>query len=60
MIYSKEIEIGNNKLRIETGRFAKQANGAVMVSYGETMVLVTVTASKQAQEGLDYFPLSVE
>ena len=60
MIYSKAIEIGNNKLRIETGRFAKQANGAVMVSYGETMVLVTVTASKQAQEGLDYFPLSVE
>jgi polyribonucleotide nucleotidyltransferase len=60
MIYSKEIEIGNNKLRIETGRFAKQANGAVMVTYGETMVLVTATASKQAQEGLDYFPLSVE
>lgn len=60
MLYTKEIEIGNNKLRIETGRFAKQANGAVMVSYGETYILVTATASKSAPEGLDYFPLSVE
>ena len=60
MIYSKEIEIGNNKLKIETGKYAKQANGAVMVSYGETYVLVTATASKSAPVGLDYFPLSVE
>lgn len=60
MIYSKEIEIGNNKLRIETGRYAKQANGAVMVSYGETYVLATATASKEVKEGMDYFPLSVE
>jgi len=60
MIYSKEIEIGNNKLKIETGRFAKQANGAVMVSYGETFILVSATASKEAPKGLDYFPLSVE
>lgn len=60
MIYSKEIEIGNNKLKIETGKYAKQANGAVMVSYGETYVLVAATASKSAPIGLDYFPLSVE
>ncbi|MBN2571174.1 MAG: polyribonucleotide nucleotidyltransferase [Ignavibacteriales bacterium] len=56
----KEIEIGGKKLSIETGRFAKQANGAVMVRYGDTMVLVTAVAEKEPKEGMDYFPLSVE
>ena len=60
MIYTKEIEIGGKTLSIETGRYAKQANGSVMVRYADTMVLVTTVASKKAAEGLDYFPLSVE
>jgi len=60
MIITKEVEIGGKKLSIETGRFAKQSNGAVMVSYGETMVLVTAVASKKPNTTLDYFPLSVE
>ena len=60
MIYTKEIEIGGKKLTLETGRFAKQANGSVMVRFGDTMVLVTVVASKKANTDLDYFPMSVE
>ncbi|MBN1300987.1 MAG: polyribonucleotide nucleotidyltransferase [Melioribacteraceae bacterium] len=59
MIYKKEIEIGGEKLSIETGRFAKQSNGAVMARYGDTMVLVTAVASG-ARDDIDYFPLSVE
>ncbi|PKL88532.1 MAG: polyribonucleotide nucleotidyltransferase [Ignavibacteriae bacterium HGW-Ignavibacteriae-2] len=59
MIFTKEIEIGGEKLSIETGRYAKQSNGAVMVRYGDTMVLVTAVASG-AREDIDYFPLSVE
>ncbi|MBI5646590.1 MAG: polyribonucleotide nucleotidyltransferase [Ignavibacteriae bacterium] len=60
MITRKEIEIGNRTLVLETGRFAKQASGAVMVTYGETMVLAAVVASDQPREGVDFFPLSVE
>ncbi len=60
MVYSKEVEIGGKKLTIETGKLAKQANGAVMVRYADTMVLVTAVAAKEAAEDMDYFPLSVE
>ncbi len=60
MIYTKEIEIGGKTLSIETGRFAKQSNGAVMVRYGDTMVLVTAVAAKEAKEDIDFLPLSVE
>lgn len=60
MIITKEVEIGGKKLSIETGRFAKQANGSVMVRYGDTMVLVTAVAADEPREGLDYFPLQVE
>ncbi len=60
MIYSKEVEIGGKLLSIETGRYAKQANGAVMVRYGDTMVLVTAVAADEAKEDQDFFPLSVE
>ena len=60
MMITKEVEIGGKKLSIETGRYAKQSNGAVMVSYGDTMVLVTAVASKKANTTLDYFPMSVE
>ena len=60
MVITKEVEIGGKKLYIETGRMAKQANGAVMIKYGETMVLVTAVASKDERTDIDFFPLSVE
>ncbi len=60
MLVKKEIEINGKVLSIETGRFAKQANGAVMITYGETMVLVSAVSAEEPKEGLDYFPLQVE
>ncbi len=60
MINKTEVEIGGKILSLESGRFAKQADGAVMVRYGETMVLVTAVASDEAKEDQDFFPLSVE
>ena len=55
-----EVEIGGTKIRIETGKLAKQANGSVTVTCGETVVLVTAVASKEAKEGTDFFPLLVD
>ncbi|MFC2103276.1 polyribonucleotide nucleotidyltransferase [Bacteroidota bacterium] len=60
MFIHKEIEIGGKNLIIETGRYAKQANGSVMVRYGDTMVLVTAVASSEAMEDRGFFPLQVE
>ncbi|MFZ1518442.1 MAG: polyribonucleotide nucleotidyltransferase [Ignavibacteriaceae bacterium] len=60
MVVKKEVEIGGRLFSIETGKYAKQANGSVMVRYGDTMVLVTAVAANEAKEGLDYFPLQVE
>ena len=60
MKVSKEVEINGKKLSIETGRFAKQANGSVMVRCGDTMVLVTAVAAEEAKEDQDFFPLQVE
>ncbi len=60
MLVKKEIELGGRLFSIETGKYAKQANGSVMVRYGDTMVLVTAVAASEAKEGLDYFPLQVE
>jgi polyribonucleotide nucleotidyltransferase len=60
MVVKKEIEIGGRVFSIETGKYAKQANGSAMVRYGDTMVLVTAVAASEAREGLDYFPLQVE
>ncbi len=60
MITVKEVEIGGKTLTLEVGKYAKQANGAVMVHYGETQVLVTVVAEDEPREGIDFFPLSVE
>ncbi len=57
---SKEIEIGGRKLSIESGRFAKQASGAVMVRYADTLVLATVVAAEEIIEGTDFLPLQVE
>jgi polyribonucleotide nucleotidyltransferase len=60
MIVKKEVEIGGKILSIETGRYAKQANGAVMVRYADTMVLVTAVAAEEAKIDQDFFPLQVE
>lgn len=60
MKVTKEMLVGGKVFSLETGRFAKQADGAVMARFGDTMVLATVVAAKQAKEGLDYFPLQVE
>ncbi len=60
MIVLKEIEISGKKFSIETGRFAKQANGSVMIRYGDTMVLVTAVAAEEAKEDQNFFPLQVE
>ena len=54
-----ETELAGRKLTIESGKIARQANGSVVVRYGETTVMVNVTASKEAQDGVDFFPLSV-
>jgi polyribonucleotide nucleotidyltransferase len=59
--YLKEsIKVGDNELSIETGRVAKQADGSVVVRYGDTMVLVTAVSGRTQREGIDFFPLTVE
>jgi polyribonucleotide nucleotidyltransferase len=60
MKVTKEIEIGGKVFSLETGRFAKQAHGAVMARFGDTMVLATVVANEEPKQGIDYFPLQVE
>ena len=60
MFKSYETELAGRKLVIETGKMAELSNGSVIVSYGETVVMVNVTASKEPREGIDFFPLSVD
>lgn len=60
MIKRVETTLGGKNLIIETGKLAKQADGAVMVSFGDTRVLVTAVSSKEEREGLDFFPLTVD
>ena len=55
-----EMELAGRTLSFEVGRVAKQANGAVWVRYGDTVVLVTATMSKEPREGIDFFPLLVD
>ena len=55
-----ETELAGRKLSIETGKMAELANGSVLVRYGDTCVMVNVTASKEPKEGIDFFPLSVD
>ncbi|MDD6397409.1 MAG: polyribonucleotide nucleotidyltransferase, partial [Selenomonadaceae bacterium] len=57
---SFETQLGGRSLVVETGKMAKQANGAVLIRYGETVVLVTATASDEPREGVDFFPLTVD
>ena len=60
-MYKKfEMELAGRTLRVDVGRVAKQANGAVLMHYGDTVVLSTATASDKPREGIDFFPLSVE
>ena len=60
MLVIKEVEIGGKIFSIETGRFAKQASGSVMIRYGDTMVLVTAVSAEEAAPNQDFFPLQVE
>ncbi len=59
-ILTKSIEVSGRQLTLETGRMAKQAGGAVFVSYGDTMVLSAATMSDVPRNGVDFFPLSVD
>ncbi|MFH1173085.1 MAG: polyribonucleotide nucleotidyltransferase, partial [bacterium] len=55
-----ETEIGGKKLIIESGKLAKQATGSCTVQYGDTVILATVVIAKEAREGIDFFPLTIE
>lgn len=56
----ESIKVGDKELSVETGKVAKQSDGAVVVRYGDTMVLVTAVSGRSPREGLDFFPLTVE
>lgn len=60
MFKTYETELAGRKLVLETGKMAGLANGSVLVRYGDTCVIVNVTASKEPREGIDFFPLSVD
>ncbi len=59
-MYSVSAEIAGRTLTLEAGRFAEQADGAVTVRYGDTLLLATVVGSKEPREGLDFFPLTID
>jgi polyribonucleotide nucleotidyltransferase len=58
-IHRKELDWGGRRLVLESGRIARQADGAVVVSYGDTVVLCTAVGAYEAREGIDFFPLTV-
>src|SRR6202795_4963781 len=58
--HSVEIDWGGRPLKLETGKVARQADGAVLATYGETIVLATVVAAKTPREGVDFLPLTVD
>src|SRR6266487_1833163 len=60
MIHRQEAVIGGRVMSIETGRVAEQASGAVLVRYGDTVILTTVVGSDEPREGIDFFPLTVD
>ncbi|TMC24999.1 MAG: polyribonucleotide nucleotidyltransferase [Chloroflexi bacterium] len=60
MIHRQEAVIGGRVMSIETGRVAEQASGAVLVRYGDTVILATVVGSEEPREGIDFFPLTVD
>src|SRR5687767_15682800 len=59
-MHTREISVGGRSISIETGRLAKQADGAVIVRSGDTMVLVTACAAPTPREGIDFLPLTVD
>src|SRR5687768_8857296 len=59
-VASSSVEIGGKEITIETGKLAKQADGAVVVRSGETMVLATAVGRPEAREGADFFPLTID
>jgi polyribonucleotide nucleotidyltransferase len=59
-VHTVSAKIGDRELSIEIGKLAKQADGAAVIRYGDTVLLVTACAAKQAREGLDFFPLTVD
>jgi polyribonucleotide nucleotidyltransferase len=58
-VISKEIEWAGSKLKLETGKIARQSDGAVVVTYGDTVVLCTVVSDKKKKDGIDFLPLTV-
>ncbi|MCA9601058.1 MAG: polyribonucleotide nucleotidyltransferase, partial [Myxococcales bacterium] len=60
MIIKESVKIGDKTVTIETGRIAKQAHGSVVISCGETMLLVTVCGTREPRPGIDFFPLSCD
>src|SRR6218665_3317872 len=59
-VHSVEIDWGGRPLKLETGKVARQADGAVIATYGETVVIATVVAAKTAKDGIDFLPLTVD
>src|ERR1051325_8642635 len=59
-IHTVELDWGGRKLTLETGKIARQADGAVVATYGESKVLATVVAAKEPREGIDFMPLTVD
>jgi len=59
-ILRKQLDLAGRNLVLETGRMGKQAGGAIYISYGDTCLLATATASSQPREGIDFFPLTVD
>src|SRR5581483_3744851 len=60
MIHTVELDVAGRRLRLETGRVAKQASGSVLASYGDTVVLATAVASQTVKPGIDFLPLTVD
>src|SRR5438128_11991090 len=59
-MHTRELTIGQQTLRLETGKLAKQAGGSVLVRYGDSVVLVTTCHAATAREGIDFLPLTVD
>ena len=58
-VAKKEIEVAGKKISLETGKIARQADGAIIATSGETVILATVVGAKKVNPDMDYFPLSV-
>lgn len=60
MFLKESVNFGDSEISIETGRIAKQADGAVLIQQGETVVLVSAVSARQAKENQSFFPLTVD